>query len=207
MEDYPSNSHVTRNKVETPKKLEKITKGKILVKKKSFWNKLTDTFLGDDVDSVMSYVIYDILIPVVKNTFSDIVSGSVEMLLFGERKGRGRIERDRGRSFVSREPYTPYNRFHDSRGREPVRPRSISRHSFDEIAFTVRRDAEAVLEQLVILIDQYGIATVGDFYELVGMDTDNYTNGKYGWYSLGDAVITQTRRGFIIDMPRVVLLD
>lgn len=205
MEDYPSNSHTNKSK-EQVKKLEKITKGKILVKKKSFWKKLTDTFFGDDVDSVMSYVIYDILIPVTKNTFSEIISGSVEMLLFGEKRSGRRLERDRGRTFVSREPYTPYNRFHDSRGRDPVSPRIVNRHSFDEVSFSIRRDAEAVLEQLVALVDQYGLATVGDFYDLVGME-NNFTDGKYGWYNLSEAIITQTRRGFVINLPRVVILD
>jgi len=206
MEEFPSNSHTVKS-LEKNKKIEKVIKGKILVKKKGFWKKLTDTFFGDDVDSVMSYVIYDILIPVTKNTFSDVISGSVEMLLFGAAKGGRRLERDRGRSFVSREPYTPYDRCRDNRGREPNRPRVVNRHTFDEVSFSVRRDAEAVLEQLVTLVDQYGIATVGDFYELVGMDSDNYTNGKYGWYNLSDAVIAPTRRGFVIGLPRVVLLD
>jgi hypothetical protein len=205
MEDFPSNSHT--GKVKEPiKKIEKVTKGKILVKKKGFWKKLTDTFFGDDVDSVMSYVIYDILIPVTKNTFSDVISGSVEMLLFGSTKGGRRLERDRGRSFVSREPYTPYDRMRDSRGREPNRPRVVNRHTFDEVAFSVRRDAEAVLEQLVTLVDQYGIATVGDFYDLVGME-NSFTDGKYGWYNLSEAIITPSRRGFVISLPRVVLLD
>ena len=42
-------------------------------------NKFKELFLADDSESVKSYVFYDIIIPAIKNTISDIIGTSVEM--------------------------------------------------------------------------------------------------------------------------------
>jgi hypothetical protein len=64
-----------------------------------------------------------------------------------------------------------------------------------------RYDAELVLDSLNDCITEYGRATVGDFYDLVGYDTEN-TDYKWGWTDLSAARVRKIRGGWLIDLPR-----
>lgn len=197
---YPTNSHKSKQ-AEEPKKIGKVIKGDVIVKKKTFGKKVMDTFLGENIDSVLSYIIYDILVPAAKGTISDIIKGSIDMMLFGETRGR-RGDRDRGGSYVQ------YDRYYKERDRERYgRPRqNVVRHNFDDIILDSRDEAEDVVSHLVELVDTYGVASVADLYDLVGISS-NFTDNKYGWYNLGGANVSRVRDGYLINLPRVSVLD
>ena len=57
------------------------------------------------------------------------------------------------------------------------------------------------------MIDQYGEATVADFYELVGVTGNGYTDRSYGWKDLKQAYISRVREGFLFNLPRCIELD
>lgn len=207
--EFPSNSHTTKEysslskpvkKQVKEKHVEKVIKGKVVKKKKSTGKRLAETFLEDDSHNVLEYIIYDILIPSAKETLSNVVSNGIEMLLFGESRG-SRTYRDRGKSRVSYQNY--YDR--DER-RTPSRNRRRTCHDFDDIILDSRGEAEQVLSSLVDLVDEYGQATVGDFYDLVGMSS-NYTDSKWGWDNLGPAYVERTRSGYMIHLPKTIILD
>jgi hypothetical protein len=203
--EYPANSHKakhnTSSSTEEPKKVEKIIKGEVIIKKKTFGKKLTEMFFGDNVDNVFSYIIYDIFVPAAKSTFSDMISGSIEMLLFGENRNR-RGQRDRGSSYIN------YERYHNKdRDRSTNRTRqNYARHNFDDIILSSRGEAEEVLSHLVDLIETYGMASVADLYDLVGI-TSSYTDTNFGWYNLASAHVNRISSGYLINLPRVVVLD
>lgn len=200
MEGYPTNSHKSKQ-AEEPKKVGKVIKGDVIVKKKTFGKKVMDTFLGENIDSVLSYIIYDILVPAAKGTISDMIKGSIDMMLFGETRGR-RGDRDRGGSYVQ------YDRYYKDRDRERYgRSRqNVARHNFDDIILDSRDEAEDVVSHLVELVDTYGVASVADLYDLVGISS-NFTDNKYGWYNLGGADVRRVRDGYLINLPRVSVLD
>lgn len=202
--DYPSNNHTKKQRVEKKedKKVEKVTKGRVVKKKKSLGKKFTETFLGDDIESVSSYIIHDVIIPAAKNMMSDTVSNGVEMLLFGQVRG-SRTRRDKGKSHVS---YSNY--YKDDRSRRPSdRPaRNRARHNFDDIILETRGEAEEVLSHLVDLTEDYGMASVADLYDLVGI-TSNFTDNKYGWDNLSSASVSRVRDGYLIALPRVIVID
>lgn len=203
--EYPTNSHKSKQ-AEEPKKVGKVIKGDVIVKKKTFGKKVMDTFLGENIDSVLSYIIYDILVPAAKGTISDMIKGSIDMMLFGEM--RGRRDRDRGGSYVQ------YDRYYKERDRDRDRDRerygrsrqNIVRHNFDDIILDSRDEAEDVVSHLVELVDTYGVASVSDLYNLVGISS-NFTDDKYGWYNLGGANVSRVRDGYLINLPRVSVLD
>ena len=57
------------------------------------------------------------------------------------------------------------------------------------------------------LIATYGIASVADWYDLVGADSD-YTDNNYGWTDIQSATIVRTRNGdYMIKMPKAFPLD
>lgn len=206
-EQFPSNAHSEREKKEVEKKkVKKVVKGKVVKRKKSLGEKFGETFLEEDGRSVGAYILYDILIPAAKDTFSDLVRGGVEMLLYGEGGSRGRSTyRDRGRSYS--QSRVSYNRMYgdDDRRIAPRRERrGRSRYNFDDIFLESRDEAKAVLDELMDQIDQYGVATVEDFFDCVGM-TSEWTDCDWGWRNLNDAYIERARGGgWIVCLPKPV---
>ena len=71
---------------------------------------------------------------------------------------------------------------------------------FNNIIFPSRRKAEKVLEELNMLIDKYGKATVADFYDLSEMPS-TYNDSHKFWKNLGTARVIHKRRGFLILLP------
>ena len=217
--DYPGNSHNVQTKKEKPKKeepkkVEKVISGSVVKRKKSLMKRISETFLGDDIGSVTSYVLHDVLIPAAKSTFSDMINGGIERLLFGEARG-SRTRRDKGKSYVS------YNNYYkaddrddrrnsrdsrDSRESRDASPRNRTRHTFDDIVLDSRGEAEEVLSHLVDLTIDYGMASVADLYDLVGI-TSNFTDNKYGWNDLSTATVSRVRDGYLIDLPKTVPID
>lgn len=198
--DYPSNS---RNK-ETRERPTKIVKGKVVTRKKTLGQKFLETFVGEDVENITSYVVHDVLLPAAKSMIYDMVKGSFEMALFGDRRSGDRIRRDNGVSRVSYNNYSS-NQRPDSRTRDVV-PRNRSRHNFDDLVLGSRGEAEEVLSHLVDLVLDYKQATVADLYDLVGMPVE-YTDDKYGWQSLNRATVDRVRDGWLIRLPKPILLD
>lgn len=207
--ELPSNSHTKGVKTTaTPvKQVEQIVKGKVITKKKSVFKKICETFLGDNLHDVMTYVLYDVVIPASKNTISDMVNGGIDMMLFPDDKGNrraNRTRRDKGKSYVS------YSSFYDKGASEYTKRSSESRHRafhiFDDLILETRGEAEEVLSALVDLTQDYDCASVADLYDLVGI-TSNFTDNKYGWTSLSNATVSRVKNGYLIDLPKPEVLD
>jgi len=215
--EFPSNSKASKEEVHE-KKVKKVITGKVITKKKSLSTKFAEIVMGEgsDMHSVMGYVINDVLLPAAKNTISDMVSGGVEMLFFGTTNGkRNRSSGGRDRSRTS---YTSYssgsyreserdrdrdrNRDRES-DRDRDRNRNRAKHNFDDIILETRGEAEEVIDSLLELVSQYGVASVSDFYAMVDM-TSNFTENDYGWDNLNtdNTYVIRDRQGFIIHLPR-----
>jgi hypothetical protein len=202
--DFPSNSDRSHERVNTEIKPDRKTQGTVIKRKKSLGKKLSETFLGENLSSVLSYVMYDVLIPAAKNTLDDMVSGGIHRLLFSggsDPYGHRERGRDRGR------PYVSYDRLSD-RDRDVDRSaRNRAKHNMSDIRINTRREAEDVLYELQGRIHEYGFVTVGYFYQLVRVP-DSYTDDKYGWENLDRVEVRPLRGGgYIIDFPRPILLD
>lgn len=209
--EFPPNSNKSRLPIakegqfliDQPKTIQKVVTGKVTRRKKSFIDNFAETFFGGDSKTVATYVLWDVLIPAVKNTITEMVKTGVEMLLFGDSTPSDRLRRDRGRTIVN---YGGFSRpSFERRGvQEPLRNRA--RHKFDDIVIETRGEAEEVLSSLVDQIETYDVATVADFYDLVGITSD-FTDHKWGWDNLSTAVIERVRDGYILVMPRTIPLE
>lgn len=205
MTEYKANSHKVREEqkrenkeVVERKKIEPVAKAK--TKKKSEIKKFTDVFIAEDVTSVKNYIVNDVLIPAAKKAISDIVTNGIDMILYGEARGR-----DRRRDSGSRVSYTKY--YERDRDRDYDRRRERrSVYDYDDIILESRREAEDVLNRMDDLIDAYGMVSVADLYDLVGI-TGNYTDNKYGWTNLRNAEVRRTRDGYLIKLPKALPFD
>lgn len=198
--NYKPNSHLSKNKSkEGPvkkEKVEKIVKGAVKAKKKST---LLSMFLSDDVTDIKSYIINDVLIPTTKQAISDIVTNGIDMLF-------GLDTKKRNKSAASRVSYRSY---YDRDDRDRDRDRSRTRttgYNYDDVILETRGEAEDVLTRLDEIIDIYGMASVADLYDLVGI-SGQYTDNKYGWTDIRSATSTRVREGYLLKMPRAIPLN
>ena len=202
MANYPDNSYSARETREQKesdqkeRKLEKVVTGNTKARKKSDARKFVSFFVPEDTDNVKSYILMDVIIPGIKNAIADVVS----IILFGE-SGRLGSSGKSGGSRISRQKY--WNNDRDSR-RSDERVTANVGYEYDDILFDSRGDADLVLEQLESCIDQYGIVSVGDLYDLAGITTRNFTANKYGWTDIRTAKVVRVRDGYILQLPRTV---
>ena len=77
----------------------------------------------------------------------------------------------------------------------------------DEYIIESRAEAVSVVEEIQDSIATYGSASVADYYDLIGVETQ-YTDNTYGWIeeSIGRMVIMPVSGGYLIKFPPVVLL-
>lgn len=205
IQDYTPNSNKYKKEQEEKKKEEKKLTSVVIAgaktKKKSEMAKLSDIFISEDIHNVKSYVFLDVLVPAIKKAISDIVTNGIDMILYGD-SGQS----DRKRSGASKVSYGSYYRSDRDRDRrESVRARSG--FDFDDIVFDNRGDAESVLTAMEDVIDQYGVVSVGDLYDLADVSTNNYAINKYGWTDLRSAEVVRTRDGYMIKLPRALPLN
>ena len=69
-----------------------------------------------------------------------------------------------------------------------------------------RGEAEEVLSHLVDLTEDFGGARVADLYDLVGLESQ-FTDDKYGWMTLNTATVSRVRKGYLINLPKPILMD
>lgn len=200
--EYQSNSHKSKQSAaeQVPeKKVEKAISGSAKVKKKSELRKFADVFISEDFQNIKSYILLGVLVPAIKKAIFDIITNGVDMLLYGE---SGRTKKNSFGSQISYRSY--YDR--DKGFKDYSRVQFRASYSFDDIILETRGEAEEVLTRMDELISTYGMVSVADLYDLVGI-TGNYTDNKYGWTNLKDASVERGRDGYYLKLPRVISLN
>lgn len=187
-----------------PVVMKKVTTNDVKIKKKGLLRRLSSKLLADDATNIKQFVISDTIIPAFRNLVYDMIVGTLDMSLFGGTSYRRRGDKDKKRSYVSYEGF--YDNKRPSDRRREYRSESKSRITLDDIVFESRGEAEAVLTSMMDVIDTYDQVTVANLYELVGI-TGEFTDNRYGWTNLGSANVKRSRDGYIIELPKPVVLD
>lgn len=193
MEEFPSNAHATKQK---EKKLKSSVSG-AKIRKKSEISKFAEVFIAEDIDSVKNYVITDVLIPAIKKAISDIVTNGIDMILYGEGGNTVRAKN----STSSKISYTPYYKMSSASHTEPSAPKVKTAYEYDDLEFTTRKQAEEFLKDMDDVVREYGLISIGDYYDLARV-TSQYTTQKYGWTDLREAKVVSTRGGYMIKLPK-----
>lgn len=198
-EEYKSNSHKFKESQSQSliekKKVEKVVHGKVRTKPKSGISKISEVFISEDAANVKSYIVMDVLVPAVKKAISDIVRDGIDMILYGESRGR---KSSTNSSYVSYHDYSrsdDRDRFRESRGR--------TGYNHDDIVLETRGEAEEVLSRMDELIDTYGVVSVADLYDLIGKSCE-YTDNKYGWTNIRNAEPIRVRNGYMLKLPKAL---
>lgn len=200
MDEYKPNSHKFKEdqKGSVPeKKVEKVIAGTVKSKKKSEIQKFTDIFISEDVNNVKSYILLEVLVPAIKKAISDIVTNGIDMILYGESKTKSNT--------ASKISYRSYYDGGNGR-RDYSAARTKTGYDYDDIILDNRGEAEDVLSRMDELISTYGLVSVADLYDLVGI-TGNYTDNKYGWTDIRSASVIRVRDGYMLKLPKALPLN
>lgn len=185
--------------------VDKVITGKAITKKRSLGSKIAGLIFGEEMQEVKNYIIYDTVIPGIKETILE----SIEMIFFPGSGGRGR---SRGRTTANRSS-KGYSTIIDygSFSKEPTKKRvdrAVNKfYEMDDIQFESIADADAVLAALREDIARYDEATLASYYELSG-HTGDWTTCKYGWTNLDEVRRPRRVRGgfYVLDLPKPQLL-
>lgn len=195
MAEYKLNSNAAKEaNAAVHKKREKVVSAETSTRKKSDVEKF-----AMDISSVKSTVISDIVVPTIKQLISEMIKTSVDMLLFHE------VRRDDRRPTASK---ISYNSYYEDRGRYATPNTARNAYDYEDVVFQSRGDAESVLGAMEEIIDQFGIVSIADFYELSDISNTNFTTTKYGWTNLRTAEVLRLRGGgYGIKFPRATKID
>lgn len=200
--DYPSNAKRARP-ADPPekKKVEAVVTGEVIRRKRSPFAKLAHGFLAEDSGSVIEYVLQDVLLPALRTTLYDVFTQGLEKKLFGESRPRSPSQRSGYTNYSTRATTVTNARTVPGSNVTPLSRQQRATHDFADIILSNRADAEDVLDRLRDLINEYQVATVNDFFDLVGM-TGEFTDDKWGWFDLRTASIRMVRGGYMFVLPR-----
>ena len=203
---YRGNSNASMqhpNDISNEHKVAQIASGKKVPQ--SVGRKFLSEFLADDIHSIKDYILWDVLLPAVKNAISDTITNGIDMLLFGQ--ARSRV----GSNTVKR--ITPYSslyggtsnrviKYNDIEQEPSRRNRGLSGYSYQEIVLRTRPEAEDVLSHMRMYLERWGAVSVSDLYDAVGEIPDMVDN-KWGWTDLSGACVQRCTDGYVLRMPRV----
>lgn len=164
--------------------------------------------IGTRLQSEMNTQWKDVLIPAAKDMAVDMArnvldgiiemgKNAIDMKIYGEVKTR------RGTRGVN-----SYSSYWSKSDKKPASSsKSDERNSpvYEDLIFDRHADAKAVLDGLSDILDEYQVVTVADMLELAG-ENPHYTDRDYGWFKLGRAEILGTRDGYILRMPRPMVV-
>lgn len=208
MDEFPSNSKRPRR--EDPRerskeiKVAKVVQGEVVHRKKSRGKRLRELLVGDDDTSITEMLLFEVIVPNIKDLIYDVATMGVERRLYGDVRPSNRRHRRPGGGGG----YTAYDRVNRERDERPRLSRQArAKHDFGEIVIDSRAEALEVLDGMYDLLEKYEQVTVGNLLEMVG-EPSHYTDERYGWTDLqGSGVRRVPGGGFLLDLPRTEDLE
>ena len=215
MDAYPSNTKKVAAP-EKPEKIQKLTTGPVILKKKGFGSRFKDAFTGDDGRGVLEHVLWDVLIPSAKDMIADAGQEALNRALYGDsRSGRrpsptNYASRYAASTIASRVNYSRPSTISDPREKAKVKSQSVNptrgQVDFQDIILSTRVEAENIIYKMNEFVDQFEQVTIADLLELVGV-TAEFTDQRYGWTDVTGARPRKMRDGYLLDLPAPVQLD
>lgn len=179
------------------------------VKNDSEGKRILSEFITEDLHDIKEYLIFDVMIPAAKNAISDLVSGGIDMMLFGGSRSSG-----------SRTGNTNYTRFSSNRGSQRViscggtsggsvgNRISSNGYRIKDITINTRAKAEVIVDDLIAALNKYDAVSVADYYDICSNELQlqidsEFTDNQHGWTNLNGIRVERAGGGFFIRLPRI----
>lgn len=182
---------------------------KTVVRDKPMRRRVAEAFVSDERGNIKDHVIFDVVIPAIKNAICDVITDGITMFLFGDKKrrrvGDGPVRTSYGSFWAS--SITETNR----RTEVSASPARSSMGRYMDAAWESKDEANEVLDQMTEIFGEYKVLTVADFFGLID-DPKNFpiesVHNKWGWKSLSEARVEKVGSGLWgITLPRPQHLD
>lgn len=179
--------------------------------KTPWYRRLGNTFLAEDSTSVKSFVLREVIVPTIKDTFYQIVTGGLSMYLYGNTKAAP--NRRQSPSTPNGGHYVSYGGI--STGAKPkqiVTDSNSGRMTYRDWVFEDGPDengnwvsgytkAQNAEEKLISLLEQYNVVYVSDYYDAVGISAPVVAR-SWCWKDLSTARISKVYAGWILELPK-----
>lgn len=203
MDEFPPNSKTPPAEEEV--KFERVTSTDPKRRKKPLGKQFRQTFISGDGKTAAHYVVFNVLLPGIKDMIYEAGSGYLEKRLFGDSRPR------RGPSPTHLGTFNYTKSYQTQSAAVPPTLRGMSRrakalHDFDDIVLETRGEAEDVLERLHDALDRYDSVSVADLYVLIG-EKASPIDHTWGWITLRGSSVSRLRnQGWLLDLPDPVSL-
>lgn len=193
MSEIRSNSDKSRAQ---KKEVTPVAKGEVRRKKKTEIQKFSDIFFAEDLGTIKEYIFRDVIMPALKSTLLSVVNNATEVALYGEtsvpqRKIPG-----------AKISYDKVGRFGDIQRRRDYNNIQRTAYDFGDAIVDTRAEADAALDALEAEIEEYGQASVGDLFDIIGV-TPASTDYNYGWDTIATASAVRLRDGrYLLRLPK-----
>lgn len=175
------------------------------LKEKTFGQKVRDAFISDEIHDIKSYVVFDVIIPAIKQTFRNLFVNSLDMALFGKVQQSAKLDQRGGSTYIA------YDRLYQSRSSNEIQQRQqkggapLRINELDRIVFKDKTDAIDVLSYMLDNIEEYHVASVADFVSAADLSISPIHH-KFGWYDLSTASVEELPdgSGYYIRLPKPV---
>ena len=199
---------------ESHKQLTKVTSAK--KRKKGVAERLVSGLVGPEgLPSVGHYLTHDVVLPAIKEIIVNSVTSGINMMMYGpdsagKRSTTGYSQRGSAyrpnvnyQSSYKQTPTTSTSNVKYQNESHPYHNETrASGFNSEDYILASRDDAKMVLSQLLEQVDDYGWASLADFFDLVGIDS-NFTDNNYGWTNLDFAKFVVVRGGYALRLPRL----
>jgi hypothetical protein len=203
--DYQGNSKRAKEAAdaeEKKKEIEPVVTGEVIKRERSFGTKFKSIFFGGEFKSSLKFVAADVLLPGLRNMLFDSGSRGLERLVYGEatRSRRPSHHTDYRGAWQYSGPQSARDPRYRPGFLPDQRPMRQVRRETNDYVLASRAEADTVLERLVDIIDKYGVASIADLHQLMGLPVSPIEN-KWGWTYLNQAEVRQVRDGYLLDLP------
>lgn len=203
MEEFPSQSHKARE----PREIQAVVMNPGRVRKTPGGRRFLETFFQADARTTWTSMIWETFFPNLRDNIEDSVHNGISTLFGGTGSGfrQNRRAPRNGGSIISK--HNP-DRVLSSRGGvvERFTTEDRANQNFRVIEIDSRAEAEEVLRQMNLLIDEYDQVALAEFYQMVKV-TPAHTDYKYGWYDIGGTKVVHSRGYYFLDLPDPVVLN
>lgn len=173
----------------------------VVAKKDSEAKRLGKRFFSEDAKTVASHVTESVLIPSIQKLISDIVKSGIDWLIYGS-KGSAQRTTFGNISYGSYYGRNGIVNPSPSLGNPMLATQKPTLYAVNEYVIADRGDAEEILLRMKEAISMYGMVSVRDFYDSVGVKA-NFTDQKWGWFNLDSAYVDRVDDGYSIRFPKV----
>lgn len=215
--DLPGNSHKQQSQPKAEEKadepvIEPLQLGKVRRSKPSLLRRVRQALFTGDPNSVVGYLVRDVLIPAGQNLLTDLTRQGIEKMVYGEVRSGSRTYPNRGIYHPQQPQHISYNQASQvSRPSGAIHPmqspqaqqRQVGRGGLLQIPNVIvdtRDDAQLILDYLFDIMRKYGIVTVANLNSALNQ-TGPYTDQYWGWTDLDKATYRRVADGYEVIFP------